>query len=109
MTRLKNKKIEILELTRVKDSEGFTTEQLAPIAPPLWAYYRHLSGKEIYASGAEHAIEDVLFVVNWREGLNTQQVIRYRGQRYDIKRIDNFQGYKQDIALYCKVQGEDDR
>jgi hypothetical protein len=46
--KLKDKKIEILSVTTVKDADGFGGEQLTPIAPPLWAYFRQLSGAEIH-------------------------------------------------------------
>ena len=44
--KLKDKKIEILQSATGKDTEGFGAETLVPIAPPLWAYVRQLSGKE---------------------------------------------------------------
>jgi SPP1 family predicted phage head-tail adaptor len=100
--KLKDKKIEILAVTTVKDAEGFTTEVLEPIAPPLWAYYRQLSGKEIFAAQTVQATEDVLFVVNWREGLTARHVIRFRGELYNITRVDDFQGYKGDLTVYAK-------
>jgi head-tail adaptor len=77
--KLKDKKIEILQPVTSKDAEGFGAETLVPIAPPLWAYFRQLSGKEIYAGGATHATEQVMFVINWREGLSTALLVRYKG------------------------------
>jgi len=46
--KLKDKKIEILSVTNTKDPDGFPVETLTPIAPPLWAYFRQLSGREVY-------------------------------------------------------------
>jgi len=103
--KLKDKKIELLRTTTVKDSEGFSTETLAPIALPVWAYFRQLSGKEIYVSGATAPTEEVLFVVNWREGLDTGLVVRFRGRVFDVTRVDVFEGYKGDVGLYCKLKG----
>ena len=65
MMKLKDKKIEILAATFTKDADGFAVEHLAPIAPPVWAYFRQLSGKEIYAAATVQAVEEVLFVINW--------------------------------------------
>jgi SPP1 family predicted phage head-tail adaptor len=103
--KLKDKKIEILAVTNTKDNEGFSVESFEPIAPPLWAYYRQLSGKEIYAAATVQAVEDVLFVVNYRDDITTRHVIRFRGVEYDITRVDTFEGYKQDLTLYAKRRG----
>ena len=103
--RLKDKKIELLRPVTVKDTEGFSSETFAPIAPPLWAYFRQLSGKEIQSAGSTTATEQVLFVVNWREGLDTGFVVRYRSALYDVMRVDVFEGYRGEVGLYCKSRG----
>jgi SPP1 family predicted phage head-tail adaptor len=101
--KLKDKKIEILAVSVVKDAEGFSTEELTPISPPLWAYFRQLSGKEIYTGGAASPQEQVLFTVNYRSDITTSHMVRYRGALYNIVRVDVFEGYKEDITLYCKL------
>ena len=104
-TKLKDKKIEILQPTMPKDASGFSTEILTPIAPPLWAYFRQLSGKEIHAAMSVHAVEEVQFTVNWRNDITTRHIIRFRGVDYDITRVDTFEGYKRDLVLYAKARG----
>ena len=100
--KLKDKKIEVLAVTHTKDPEGFPTETLTPIVPPLWAYFRQLSGKEVYAAASIHTVEEVQFVINWRDDITTAHVIRYKGVDYDITRVDTFEGYKSDLMLYAK-------
>ena len=104
--KFKDKKIELLLPTTVKDSEGFGSQQLVPIYPPVWAYFRQLSGKEIYSGSATVPTEEVLFVVNWREGLSTDLIVRFRGVLYDVTRVDVFEGYRGDVGLYCKLRGQ---
>ena len=103
--KLKDKKVELLRPAVRKDAEGFGTEGLVPIAPPLWAYFRQLSGKEIHAAGTTVATEQMLFVVNWREGLDTRLAVRFRGVLYDVTRVDVFEGYRQDLTLYARLRG----
>lgn len=103
--KLKDKKIEILAATYTITENGFTERTLTAICPPVWAYFRHLSGKEIFAASAHMAVEEVLFTVNWRAGLDTTHVIRYNGALYDITRVDTFEGYREDLTLYCKRRG----
>lgn len=103
--KLKDKKIEILAVTHTQDPDGFPIETITPIATPMWAYFRHLSGKEIYAAMSIQTVEEVQFVINWRDDITTRHIIRFRGVDYDITRVDTFEGYKQDLTLYCKKRG----
>lgn len=100
--KLKDKKIEILAVRNVPTENGFYTETLISTGAPVWAYFRHLSGKEIFAASAHMAVEEVLFTINWRAGLDTTHVIRFNGALYDITRVDTFEGYREDLKLYAK-------
>ena len=104
--KLKDKKIEILAVTHTQDPEGYSIETLIPIAPPMWAYFRQLSGKEVYAAMSVQAVEEVQFVINWRDDITTRHIIRFRGADYDITRVDTFEGYKSDLTLYAKKKGK---
>ena len=55
--KLKDKKIEILAVTHTQDPDGYSIETLTPISPPMWAYFRQLSGKEVYAAMSVQATE----------------------------------------------------
>lgn len=92
--KLKDKKIEILISTISKDSAGFAMETLEPIAPPLWAYFRQLSGNEIHANAATVATEEVLFTINWRDDVTPRHLVQYRGNLYNITRVDVFEGIR---------------
>ena len=69
---------------------GFTTTTIETVAT-VWAYFRHLSGKE-----------DVLFQIGYRTDITPAHMIRYNGVDYEITRIDTFEGYKTDLTVYCK-------
>ncbi|MDL2224939.1 phage head closure protein [Eubacteriales bacterium OttesenSCG-928-M02] len=103
--KLKDKKIEIFKQLVTRDKYGVSTTTLEPIAPPIWAYYRQLSGKEVFAAASTHSVEEVLFVINWRDNITTRHIVRFRGADYDITRIDTFEGYKSDLTLYAKRRG----
>ena len=49
----------------------------------------------------EQVQEECLFQINYRADINTTHVIRYKGFLYDITRVDDFEGYKADLTLYC--------
>ena len=52
--KLKDKKIEILALQSIINENGYPEEKLEPICLPVWAYFRHLSGREYHVANAEH-------------------------------------------------------
>ena len=99
--KLKDKKIELLQQMTTRDNEGFAQTTLEPICPPLWAYFRQLSGKEVFAAATINYKEEALFTINYRADITTAHVVQYKGVLYDITRIDTFEGYKEDLTLYC--------
>ncbi len=99
--KLKDKKIEILKQVNRRDEIGNARTTLEPVAPPVWAYFRQLSGSEVFAAATINYKEEVLFQINYRPDIDTTHVIRYKGILYDITRVDVFEGYKTDLTLYC--------
>ena len=100
--KLKDKKIEILAAVNTINENGYALVTLQAVCPPVWAYYRQLSGKEYYAANAENVQEEIMFQINYRNDLTTRHVIRYRGILWDITRIDDYEGRKEDLKVYCK-------
>lgn len=100
--RIKDKKIEILAPTLISKPGGTPKYSWAPIhTDKLWAYVRQLSASEHYAAMQVQAKEEMLFVVNWRSDISNSNVIKYQDKFYNIKRVDTFEGYKQDIQIYA--------
>ena len=99
--KLKDKKIELLKQVHTRDGQGFTKTTLEPVTT-VWAYFRHLSGKEVFAAATTNYKEEVLFTVNYRADITNSDVVRYNDVLYDITRVDVFEGYKTDLTLYCK-------
>lgn len=44
----------------------------------------------------------MLFTINYRDDVTTVCSVEYKGVKYNVSRIDTFEGYRQDITLYCK-------
>ena len=66
--KLKDKKIELLRQVHTRDGMGITTTTLESMGT-VWAYFRHLSGKEVFAAATVNYKEEVLFQVNYRTDL----------------------------------------
>ena len=80
---------------------GFAQTILLSAGAPAWAYFRQLSGKEFFAAATTNYKEEVLFAINYRTDITTAHVVRYKGVLYDITRVGTFEGYKEDLTLYC--------
>mgnify|MGYP002749273098 FL=1 len=105
--KLKDKKIRILAYESYTNNNGFPVEKWNVIHEgKLWAYYRQLSGKEFFAAATVNAEENVLFTVNYRTDIEADMIVEYAGEYYQITRIDDHEGYKTDIDLYCKTNPE---
>lgn len=98
---LKDKKINILKQKTGYDDYGEPIDELVIIAENIWAYYRQMSGSEIYAAATVAAKEEVLFAIGWRNDIDTTMKIQYKGDTYNITRIDDFEGYKSDIKVFA--------
>lgn len=100
--KLKDKKIELLGVRYVSDQYGNRSKETFTLAT-VWAYFRQLSGNEIYRVTTQ-TMEEVMFIINHRTDITTENVIRYKGILYNIVRVDVFEGYKGDLTIYCKRQ-----
>lgn len=102
--KLKDKKIRIINFTQTTSEHGFPVEEWRPIhSGRLWAYYRHLSGSEFFASAMVNTAEEVAFTINFRRDVTTEMLIEYNGKFYNIARLDDFEGYKDDLTAYCTL------
>lgn len=69
----------------------------------VWAYVRQLSGKDVFAAAYRYD-EEALFTINYQGDITTVCLVEHGGVKYNVNRIDTFEGYKQDITPYCKKQ-----
>ena len=70
-----------------------------PIPGKLWAYVRQLSATEYWPRKCR--TRKKCSTVNWRPDITPQMYIEYKGVWYDIKRVDTFEGYKENLHLYA--------
>ena len=96
--KLKDKRI---TLYKIVQEGGYSADKWVPMGT-VWAYYRQLSGKEYFAAMAAQQSEECVFIINWTKDVDTRMGIGYKGKYYDITRVDDYEGYKNDIQLYAK-------
>ena len=93
--KLKDKKINIYIERYVPNGNGYTTKVTEPLVLNVWAYFRQLSGKEIFAAAAYRYDEEVLFTINYRADLT----IRYN-------KLRKFQNRRNENSPQNKGQGQ---
>lgn len=98
---VKDKKITILHNT----SDGTTKANWQPLTggTNIWASYRHASGHELYEAAATQVEKDVVFEINWRNDLTEKMRILYKSKTYEITQIDDFEGNKTGLKVFCKI------
>ncbi len=96
---IKDKKITILSYQTIVDEVGDVIGKEVPLYENIWAYYRQASGNEIYLAAQVQAKVEVVFEINWRDNIDTTMTIRYKGNDYNITRIDDFEGGKNDLKI----------
>lgn len=100
-SRKRDKKITILYPTYETDEVGCQTQNLVPLpgGENIWAYYRQASGNEFFSAHRANIKVEVIFEIAWRDDLENHFQIRYKGQDYNITRIDDFEGYKKTLRI----------
>jgi len=98
---LKDKKINILKRTTETDEYGYPLEEWITVAENIWAYYRQISGSEFFAAATSNTKVEAIFEINWRNDIDTTMAIEYKGEKYGITRIDDYEGYKNDLKIYA--------
>ena len=104
--KLKDKKITIMGNIPGENDLGDPIVIRGPIpgGENIWAYVRHTSGREYYAAKQVAAEEEMIFEINWRDDVTPKNWIVYKGQEYDITRIDDFEGYKDTLRIYAHAR-----
>ena len=98
---LKDKKINILKQSQERDESGEPIDVFITVAENIWAYYRQISGSEFFAAATSNTKVEAIFEINWRNDIDTTMVIEYKGEKYGITRIDDYEGYKNDLKIYA--------
>ncbi len=75
----------LLSSEMMPDEHGFGTTTLEPVSAPVWAYFRQLSGKEVFAAATTNYKEEVLFTVNYNPEITNNEYPRYTVQRRIVR------------------------
>lgn len=102
---LKDKKISVWRFTSTT-SMGVEVKRFVARYRSIWAYYRHNGGTAALEGSALRVYDEnavALFIINRRDDIDIDDYIVYNHKVYQITRIDDFEGYRDDIKLTCKL------
>ena len=85
-----NKKIEIIEITETKDSDGFPIKSETVILN-AWAHVTNVSGTEIMRANSDFSEVKTRFLIRTpKSEITKDMVIRFAGKTYNIIYINDY-------------------
>ena len=101
---LKDKRLSIWSFTSTT-SHGVQVKTYNKEYSRIWAYYRHNGGNATLTGTSIKVYDEnaaALFIINKRP-LNISWLVIYDHKIYEITRVDDYEGYKDDVKVYCKL------
>lgn len=96
-----NKRIQIIRVEQVRDSDGYSTTKERVIREP-WAQFSQTSGTELIRSGAEMGEVKVRFLIRWsKTEISRKDRVRYAGKDYQIEYLNGYGDSREFVELWC--------
>lgn len=89
-------------LSAQKSAEAIVKAMLAANAP-ITATLRPIKADSVGKDGTPSGFDSENLYIEG-DNLEVLTVIRYNGCLYEITRVDAFEGYKNDLTIYCKLR-----
>lgn len=70
---------------------------------PLWAKAEYFKVNEVYKNDADNAISIMQFVVRYREDVENNMKVKFKGEFYDVKGARPIEGYKTWLLIICEM------
>lgn len=99
-----NKRIQIIfnENTGI-NSNGFPQES-AKIVRECWAKVTNTSGSELVKANSEFSNAKKRFLIRYTDTeINTDMVVRYKGQDHDIKYVNPYEDNKEYLEIWTEI------
>ncbi len=98
-----NKRIQIVDVQKIKDKDGYWTEEDIPVWR-CWAQFSRTSGKELAKHDADYSEIMVRFLIRYtRTPLSRKMIVCYDGKRYEIQYLNNYGDSDEYIEMICKL------
>lgn len=99
-----DKKIQIIEKVNVPGTSGFPISSTEQIIRQPWAAFKRTTGKEKIQSGTEMSSTEARFIIRASSTeITTKMIIRYDGNDYEIKYINEYNDSKEYIEIWTEL------
>ena len=99
-----NKRIDIVQVVRKQDDDGYWTEPTDELIHHCWAQFSRTSGKEARQSDADYSETNVRFLIRWTsKELSRKMIVRYAGARYEIQYLNDYGDRHEYIEIVAKL------
>lgn len=99
--QLRDKKIDIIKNITGRDEYGEPIDETQIIANNIWTYYRQASSDEFYAAATANYKVEAIFGIKHRKDIDHTCKVVFRGETYEISRIDDYEGYVDTLRIYA--------
>lgn len=102
---LKDKKAQIYNTVYVEPEKSYSNPIAYYVAvnpAPLWCYTRQLSQDQLFAAHAYWNDETRFFVFNFRDDVQIYNHVYYKGDLYEVTRVDRTDDYNGETFVYVK-------
>ena len=96
-----NKRIIILKQIGDENENGFRSEEKVEVMR-RWAKYSREKGSEKEGDAVSHT-ERVKFLIRYSEGLDESMIIRYAGNDYNIRDINDYGDRHEYMSITCEM------
>lgn len=108
---LKDRQVKIFKLTKRKDlldreNEINVKEYQHPENQNLQAYVRQIVARESYEQEVHQTLNEYLVVINYREGINENCYVEFKGKTMRVKSVDNYEDRGLEMKLICSLVEE---
>lgn len=98
-------RIRLLKLEFIQNDIGVYIEEWVEVAN-LWARVSNLYGKEYFAAASIQLEKMLIFTTRYKEGLDENMGIRFQGNTYDIKFVDNIKYKNKYLEIKALLRNE---
>lgn len=98
----KDKKVRLIARFASASEPGGMPRSKYEYIAECWAYTRQLSQDQIFEAAHFGKEETRLFVLNYRNNLKIYDIIEYKGNYYEITRLDTQDDYNGELFVYTK-------
>lgn len=99
-----NNRIEIIREEKEPEDDFFPSGNgkiIEKVIAKPWCEVKTMKGNEFVGAGTIINETPIRFIIRYRKGIDSAQIVKYNGNKYDIKSIANDEGKNETITIFA--------